>query len=346
MSTVLVVTSSPPFVEGGHLVIGRELVSALRESGHTAELLITPQNRFGRQGAAYTATWLTDVGQTPDGRPVDRVITLRYPSYAVRHPAQVCWLNHRMREYYDLWDQFSARLSWRNRIKEGVRRSLIHRADGWLLRHNVKHLFAQSRTIQRRLARWGRIDSDVLYPPAPSRPYRCDDYGDYVFAVSRLAPLKRQDLMLRALAHPDGAGIRLVLAGEGPELEALVKLRRQLDLESRVQLVGRLEETALLQHLSACRAVVFPPFDEDYGFVTMEAFSAGKAVITCRDSGGPAELVRDGVNGYVADATPESLARAMRALMDDRTLAIRCGEAARVDAEALTWSGAVETLLR
>jgi len=38
---------------------------------------------------------------------------------------------------------------------------------------------------------------------------------------------------------------------------------------------------------------VFPPFEEDYGFVTAEAFASGKAVITCRDSGGPAELVED-----------------------------------------------------
>ena len=77
---------------------------ALREAGHGAELVVTPQNRFGRQGAAYLATWLTDVGMAQDGGRIDQVITLRYPAYAVRHDAQVCWLTHRMREYYDLWD--------------------------------------------------------------------------------------------------------------------------------------------------------------------------------------------------------------------------------------------------
>ena len=45
-----VVTSSPPFVEGGHLVIARSLVTALRDTGHEADLIVTPQNRFGRQG--------------------------------------------------------------------------------------------------------------------------------------------------------------------------------------------------------------------------------------------------------------------------------------------------------
>lgn len=345
MATVLVVTSSPPLVEGGHLVIGRALVTALHDAGHNAELVITPVNPFG-QATAYARTWLTDVRTTADGRPVDRVITLRFPSYAVRHPSHVCWLNHRMREYYDLWERFRASLSWKNRIKEGVRRRIVHTTDGWLLRHNVRQVFAQSRTIQRRLARWGAIASEVLYPPAPPRPYRCDEYGDFLFSVSRLAPLKRQELMLHALAQPEAAGVRLVIAGEGPELDTLMTLRRQLDLEARVTFVGRLDEAALLDYLSRCRAVVFPPFDEDYGFVTMEAFSSGKAVITCRDSGGPAELVRDGENGLVSDPTPASLAHAMRALADDRAQAVRCGETARADAARLTWAGTVERLLR
>jgi len=118
VSTVAVVTSSPPFVEGGHLVIARALVAALQQAGHEADLVLTPQNRFGRQGSAYLANWLTDVGRTSDGRQTDRVISLRFPSYAVRHPAHVCWLNHTMREYYDLWDRFSAPLSPVHRAKE------------------------------------------------------------------------------------------------------------------------------------------------------------------------------------------------------------------------------------
>ncbi len=118
--SVAVVTSTPLFVEGGHLVIARALVQALREEGHEAELVLTPQNRFGRQGAAYLATWFTDVGLGDHNRAVDQVISLRYPSYAVRHPNHVVWLNHTMREYYDQWDAFSAPLSWKGRIKEGT----------------------------------------------------------------------------------------------------------------------------------------------------------------------------------------------------------------------------------
>ena len=129
MSVVAVVTSSPPFVEGGHLVIARGLVQALRAEGHDTDLIVTPQNRFGRQGAAYLANWLTDVGRTHDGREVDQVISLRYPSYAVRHPRHVCWLLHPMREYYDQWDAFSAPLSWKGRLKEQTRRRRVWTPD-------------------------------------------------------------------------------------------------------------------------------------------------------------------------------------------------------------------------
>ena len=62
VSRIAVVTSSPPMVEGGHMVIARSLAQALREAGHEADIVVTPQNRFGRQASAYLATWLTDVG--------------------------------------------------------------------------------------------------------------------------------------------------------------------------------------------------------------------------------------------------------------------------------------------
>jgi glycosyltransferase involved in cell wall biosynthesis len=342
---IIVATSSPPFAEGGHLVMARELVRALEECGHNATLMVTPQNRFGRQGSAYLAAWCTDVSVGHEGRRIDQVISLRFPAYAVRHDHHVVWLNHRMREYYDLWEEFSSHLSVKNGVKERARRAVIHCVDRRLLTKRAKRLFVISATVQQRLRRWGGYDSEVLYPPPPQRPYRTDQYGNYIFAVSRLTPLKRFDLLLRALGEPHAAGIRCVIAGEGGEIDALVRLRRQLDLDDRVEFIGRIEESALLDHLARCRAVAFPTFNEDYGFVTVEAFASAKAVVTCRDSGGPAELVRDGVNGFVAEPTPEAIARALRALTDDRSLAIRLGEAGAADAAHMTWPAAVSHLL-
>jgi glycosyltransferase involved in cell wall biosynthesis len=332
-------------VEGGHMVIARSLVQALRDAGHAADIIVTPQNRFGRQASAYLATWLTDVGSS-DGRPIDQVISLRYPSYAVRHLKHVCWLNHTMREYYDLWDRFSGTLSPASRIKERARRRAIHAADRYLLTRNVKTLFVQSKTIERRLAMWPELRATVLYPPAPQRDYRCEEYGDYLFMVSRLTSLKRAHLLIEALAEKEAASIRAVLAGIGEDREKLQALAARLGVADRITFAGGLDDRGVLDHLARCRAVCFPPFDEDYGFVTVEAFASRKAVITCRDSGGPAELVEDGVSGFVCDPTPQALAVACRRVMDDAAAAERLGGAAFAKGATLTWRETVERLTR
>ncbi|HZT76651.1 MAG TPA: glycosyltransferase [Vicinamibacterales bacterium] len=337
--TVAVVTSTPPGVEGGHLVIARALVRALGRSGHDADLVTTPDYGFGQLTRSYAAARRTDVSR------FDQVISLRYPSFAVRHPRHVCWLNHTMREYYDLWPRFAASISWKNRTKERVRRAILHGVDGRLLRGNVTRVVAQSRTIQQRLARDFRIRADVVYPPAPLDGYRCESYGDYVFTVSRLDPLKRVDLLIRALAELPARDVRLLVAGDGEQAGALRALVARLGVADRVQFAGRVDDAAMLSALAGCRAVAFVPFAEDYGFVTIEAFASGKPVITCRDSGGPAELVEDDRTGVICDPTPASIAIALARLADDAALASRLGAAAAARAASITWDAAVRQLL-
>ena len=345
MARIAIVTSAPPLTAGGHLVIARALEQALREAGHEAGIVTTPSNRFGRQGTAYIANWCTDVGVTGSGDPIDQVISLRFPSFAVRHPRHVCWLNHTMREYYDLWPTFSAGLSTRGRLKESVRRSIVRRADTYCFTRLVTHLFAQSRTVQDRLRAWNGVASEVLHPPAPPRAYRCERYGDYLLFVSRLAPLKRADLLLEALAEPAAASVRAVIAGVGEEAPRLQQLARDRGLEPRVRFEGHLSDEALVDHLARCRAVVFVPRQEDYGFVTAEAFASAKPVVTCTDSGGPVELVRDHENGLVVAPEPGPLAAALAELADDAALAEQLGTRAREDADRMTWAGVVDRLV-
>jgi glycosyltransferase involved in cell wall biosynthesis len=249
-----------------------------------------------------------------------------------------------MREYYDQWEAFSGTLSRGARLKEATRRRLMWTADRYLLTRQVRKLFVISGTVQRRLATMG-IASTVLHPPPPPRPYRCDDYEPWLFAVSRFTPLKRMPLIAEALAQPAAAGIRCVLAGEGADLETVARVIAHHGLGDRVVLAGRLDDTSLVDHLARCRGVVFVPFDEDYGFVTVEAFASAKPVITTIDSGGPAELVRHDVNGLVATPDPASVAAAMRRLIDDRPAAQRLGEQARQTAAGLSWSAAVAQLM-
>jgi len=344
MAVLAVATSSPPGVEGGHLVIARSLVSAARDAGHDAHLVITPDHGFSRLSASYWETWKTDISHV-EGANVDQVISLRYPSYAVRHPAHLCWLNHTMREYYDLWPQWTTMITPRNRLKERIRKTLLRATDAWLLTSNVTRLLAQSRTIQRRLVDELGIRPDVLWPPPPQHPYRCDRYGDYIFAASRLTPLKRIDLLIRALAEPAARSVRVVIAGDGEERGALDRLATELAVADRVTFLGRIDDETLLGHFAACRAVCFAPFAEDYGLVTVEAFASRKPVITCRDSGGPTELVRDEATGLITEPAPSALALALARVSEDAAFAERLGTRAAEQAAMMTWDVAVKRLI-
>jgi len=339
----VVVTSDVPFVQGGHRTIAESLASELARAGHRAEVVRTPQNRFGRQFSAYLANWLTDVGESGDGVPVDQIISLRYPSFAVRHPRHVCWLNHRMREYYDLWARFSGQLSRKDRVKETIRRTLIRAADGYLLRKNPTLLYAQSKTIQSRLAKWGKIDSEVLNPPPPPRPYRTEAYEPYVFAVSRLTPLKRIHLLVRSLAHSES--LRATIAGTGEEEDSLRRMASQLGVSQRIDFLGHVDEETLLHHYARCRAVLFAPYREDYGFVTLEAFRSRKPVLTCADSGGPTELVVHDHSGFVVAPDPGAIARHLEVWHRNREVAVRMGESGNADTCGITWEAALSKLL-
>jgi glycosyltransferase involved in cell wall biosynthesis len=92
---------------------------------------------------------------------------------------------------------------------------------------------------------------------------------------------------------------------------------------------------------------VYPPFDEDYGYVTLEAMLSSKPVITCLDSGGPLEFVLHGQTGLVAEPTPQSLAACMDRLWSDRGKARAFGIAGRDHYQSLgiSWKNVVARLI-
>ena len=80
--------------------------------------------------------------------------------------------------------------------------------------------------------------------------------------------------------------------------------------------------------------------------MTLEGFLASKPVITCSDSGGPLELVEDGISGWVAEPDPRSIAEAIDRLAADRERAVRMGVSGRerVRALGISWDHVVEEL--
>jgi glycosyltransferase involved in cell wall biosynthesis len=173
--------------------------------------------------------------------------------------------------------------------------------------------------------------------------------GDYLFFPSRITGVKRQWLAIRALAQCRER-VRLRFAGEAdsPMQQAECdNAVRELKLTDRVEWLGRVSEEQKRDLYANCLGVVFPPVDEDYGYVTLEALLSSKPVITCSDSGGSLEFVVDRQTGLVAQPTPESLAQAMDTLWTDRQRAAVMGEAGRARYEDLkiSWENVVEKLL-
>jgi glycosyltransferase involved in cell wall biosynthesis len=93
--------------------------------------------------------------------------------------------------------------------------------------------------------------------------------------------------------------------------------------------------------------VYYGPFDEDYGYVTIEGFAASRPVVTLTDSGGPLEFVADGETGMVVAPEPGAIGDAFDRLYRDRDLAARLGAAANavVRAEVPRWTDIVPRLL-
>jgi glycosyltransferase involved in cell wall biosynthesis len=141
------------------------------------------------------------------------------------------------------------------------------------------------------------------------------------------------------------APTRLVLVGEGSQRARLEQVAADAGVGDRVVFAGSAGGDEIVNLYADALAVVYAPFDEDYGYVTLEAFLSEKPVITASDSGGTLEFVVDGENGLVCPPEPEALGLAVARLAADPQLAARLGRAGLARARAITWHGVVEQLL-
>lgn len=180
-----------------------------------------------------------------------------------------------------------------------------------------------------------------VHPPSELTMFRPAREGSYFFTVSRLDGPKRIDLLIEA-TKALGPDAELRIAGTGPD-EA--RLREIAGSDPRIRFLGFVNDDALLDLYADARAVLFVPFDEDFGLVALEAMLAGKPVVTVSDSGGAAELVTDLETGLITEPNPDALARAMARLQADPELAGAMGGRARDRAREVTWDRVSGALL-
>lgn len=345
---IVIATAQVPFIRGGAEILAEGLLRALRSQGHATEIVAIPfkwypPERILEQVLACRLLDLSESG----GAPIDRVIGLKFPAYLIPHPHKVLWLLHQFRTAYDLWDHPFGDL---DHYPNGPQvREAIQRIDQNLI-PEAKAVFTISRNVSSRLWHYCGIDSVPLYhPPASAELFYGGPVEDYFFYPSRLASLKRQALVLQALAATRRP-VRVRFAGLADEAhfgETLEMLARQLNVEHRVEWLGQVTEEEKRALYAHALGVIFPPVDEDYGYVTLEAMLAAKPLITCTDSGAPLEFVQHDVTGLIANPSPQDIAMAMDRLWDDRSWAWAMGEAGkkRYDNLNISWVAVAERLV-
>jgi glycosyltransferase involved in cell wall biosynthesis len=339
MARVLVCSAQVPFASGGAERLAAGLVRELKEEGHEAELVQLPFKWYPRPEILLSAmAWrLLDVTEA-DGKQVDLVIPMKFPSYLVRHSNKVVWLIHQFRQVYDRFgtsqSDFTASpedTRWRELILETDRTGLTE----------ARKIFTISKNTAERLRRFNGIPGEALYHPPPlAGRYRCGESAGYALAVGRLDPWKRVDLAIAAAAS---GRFPLVIAGTGPDEERLKRLAGKSAAE--ISFRGAVSDEELLDLYASAGAVLFTPADEDYGYIALEAFLSKKPVVTCSDSGGPLEFVTDGETGRVTSPDGTALGEATAKILSDRPLARRLGEAGFERMRGISWSAAVKALL-
>jgi glycosyltransferase involved in cell wall biosynthesis len=341
--TIVVCEAQVPFVQGGAEIHVRSLVAQLTARGYLVERVALPFKWYPKQEIlAHAAAWrMIDLSES-NGRPIDLVIGTKFPSYFVRHPNKVAWLIHQYRAAYELcgtpYSDFD-----HTEGDVGLRASLID-LDTKML-GECRRLFTNAGNTARRVAKFNGLAAEPLYhPPHLASRLRTGDHGNYVLSVGRLEAVKRADLLIAAMPHVD-PGISLVLAGDGTERRNLEALAERSGVADRVRFLGAVTDDELIDLYAGTLAVAYVPFDEDFGYVTLESFLSGKPVVTLRDSGGPLEFVDDGVNGAIVDASADMVAGAINRYAADKRLAASHGAAGRTRAAAITWDGVIEKLV-
>lgn len=343
---ILIATVQTPFIRGGAEILAEELRTALQRSGHEAELLSMPF-RFGPPSEVRRSmdTWAAEDLTTLPGPTIDAVICLKFPAYYVKHPNKIVWLLHQHRAAYELFDTPHGMQSASPEDRE-LKTEIVYR-DGESLRSALQ-LFTISGRVSERLLRSNGLPSTPVYPPvANAERFYCAGQLPYIFAPGRLERLKRQELLLRALAACECTDFGVIVSGEGGCRDELERLVAALGLGSRVRLVGHVTQSELLALYANCQAVYFAPQDEDYGFIALESMLASKPVLTCTDSGGPLEFVAHGQNGLVSDPEPVALAGAIDQLFSEPETAAELGRAGRrrIEDMDIGWSTTVKQLL-
>jgi glycosyltransferase involved in cell wall biosynthesis len=314
-----------PFIHGGAEVLAESLLNELKKRGYDADIITIPFKWYPSETMidSILMARMIDVKEV-NGEKIDRVIALKFPVYFANHDNKVLWLCHQHRQAYELWNTEHGDL---HTMKNGEDvRKIIYKCDNKFI-PKANKIFTISQTVTDRLMRFNNIPGQTLYPPPKNLElFKPGIAEDYIFYPSRIGPIKRQVLLIQALKFCK-TPVRIILAGTGDSntIHEILATAERDGTSSRLELKGYISEEEKIDLYSRSLGVYFGPYQEDYGYITLEAFFSEKPVITHHDSGGPTEFINE-QNGFIVKPDPMEIASAMDTLYNDRKLAEDLGK--------------------
>lgn len=342
---ILICTTQVPFTTGGAESHVEGLRRALLAAGYQAEIVALPFKWYPPAEIMRGAmAWRMLDLSAANGQTVDLVIGMKFPAYLVAHERKVLWILHQHRAAYNLWGTPFDDLSI---YPEGVRvREWIKHCDERFI-PEARKVFANSKAVADRLRRYNNIESEPLYHPPPlAGQLRTGDQGDYIFYPSRLEPQKRQELVIEAMQLVR-TPVKLVLAGSSANAKHYEDLIQTHGVGDRVTMRGFVTNDELIELYANSLGVCYLPFDEDYGYVTLQAMLSGKPVVVPSDGGGAAELVEHNGTGLVTESDGQAIADCLDSLYTERSQARKMGERGleKLRSMNLSWEPVVEKLI-
>lgn len=337
---ILICNAQVPFVRGGAEIMIDNLYAELKKREYQVDVVQLPFRWYPPNKVIDSAlAWrMIDVMES-NGAKVDLMIATKFPSYVAEHPNKVTWLMHQHRGAYDLYSSDYTDLQGRE--GEQIRRMIVDMDNKTI--PESKKIYSISQTVADRLEKYNGLSAECLYqPPKDAEKFYCENYEDYILSVGRLDKLKRLDLLIQALKYCDKK-IKAYIAGTGKERENLEKLAQEEGVADRVKFLGFVPDEEVFKLYANAFSVFFAPKDEDYGFITLEAFLAHKPVVTCKDSGGVLEFAKDEVSGCVCDS-PESIGAAIQKIWVDKNRCKEMGDAGFEVVRPITWDNVIEKL--
>ncbi|MFC1651813.1 glycosyltransferase [Patescibacteria group bacterium] len=220
----------------------------------------------------------------------------------------ICYCNAPMRFAWD-WTHEYLKEQKMGLLKKIIAYPLLNYLRVWdrLSAKRVDLWLANSKHTQKRLQKYYRVDSKIVYPPVNVKNFEVQkDNAGYFLVVSRLSPYKKTDLAVEAF---NKLGMHLVIIGEGQQKKELEKIA-----EENVEFLGFKPDKVVREYFKNCRGFIFPG-EEDFGITPVEAMACGKPVVAFR-KGGCLETVIEGKTGEFFDQeTPESLITAVRKMV-------------------------------